>query len=285
MDISKYYARKSDGSYVVHFPNAQGTSLDELNKIFSAFGKVLSVDDRGLCFVRYQHLMDAKTCIESLQNHPFIKILPHKSKQKQNLNTKTRKTNNQNYSGNESCNSQSKDTKTLKSFKKNVDDQKYSESVCSESSCTNSLKSIDNDSRSSRASSLKYFVNKDTKKNKSSCDKSEIPSLISNDQIFMSDNGYSTLNGIAVPAQEVIVANVHPKFGIHYILHLFEKYNPISASFMTIIPKTKIRYCHVYFQTPEEALAVEKEFDMQVLHGNNLIVLRSQKLMQDILVI
>ncbi|XP_043254367.1 uncharacterized protein LOC122398507 [Colletes gigas] len=279
MDVSKYYSRRNDGSYVVHFPNSEGTSLDEINKIFSAFGKVLSIDDRGLCFVRYQHLMDAKTCVESLQNHPFIKILPHKnkisteSKQKQNLNKKTK----------ESCKSQLKNTMTSKSFKKDVDDQKYSESVCSENSCTNSLKSIDNDNHSSRTSPLKHFVNKDTKRNKSSRDEDEIPSLISNDQIFMSDNECSTWNGIAVPAHEVIVANVHPKFGIHYILHLFEKYNPISASFMTVVPKAKIRYCHVYFQTPEEALAVEKEFDTQILHGNNLIVLRSQKLMQDIL--
>lgn len=83
--------------------------------------------------------------------------------------------------------------------------------------------------------------------------------------------------------QEVIVANIHTNYGVHYILHLFEKHGPISATLVKTIHKTDIRYCFVYFINTEDALAIEKEFDNFVLSGRNLIVLRKSQLNKVIL--
>lgn len=88
----------------------------------------------------------------------------------------------------------------------------------------------------------------------------------------------NTLHKSVVIMQEVIVANIHVNYGVHYILHLFEKYNPISATLVKTIFKTDIRYCSVYFMNTENALATEKEFDNFALSGRNLIVLRKSQL-------
>lgn len=77
-----------------------------------------------------------------------------------------------------------------------------------------------------------------------------------------------------ITMQEVIVANIHMNYGVHYILHLFEKHSPISATLIKTIHKTDIRYCFVYFINTKDASAIEKEFDNFALSGRNLIVLR-----------
>ncbi|XP_012542609.1 uncharacterized protein LOC105840269 [Monomorium pharaonis] len=86
-----------------------------------------------------------------------------------------------------------------------------------------------------------------------------------------------------IPMQELIVANIHMNYGIHYILHLFEKYSPISATLIKTNEKTNVRYCHVYFKTIQDADAVEEEFDNFNLSGKNLIVLRKSRLIDETL--
>lgn len=99
--------------------------------------------------------------------------------------------------------------------------------------------------------------------------------------LIYSANSHLT-NSEIIPAQNVIVANVHEDCSIHYILHLFEKYEPIAVSLMRTIPQVFIRYCHVYFKTPEQALAIEKKYDKFVISGKSLIVLRNHKLIDEI---
>lgn len=99
--------------------------------------------------------------------------------------------------------------------------------------------------------------------------------------LIYSVNSHLT-NSKIIPAQNVIVANVHEDCSIHYILHLFERYEPIAVSLMRTIPKFFIRYCHVYFKTPEQALAIEKKYDKFVISGKSLIVLRNHKLIDEI---
>jgi len=86
---------------------------------------------------------------------------------------------------------------------------------------------------------------------------------------------------VFIPMQEIIVANIHSKYGVHYILHLFEKYSPISATLVKTIPETDIRYCHVYFKSAQDAEAVEEVFDNFDLFGKNLIVLRKSRLLDE----
>jgi len=86
---------------------------------------------------------------------------------------------------------------------------------------------------------------------------------------------------VFIPMQEIIVANIHSKYGVHYILHLFEKYSPISATLVKTIPETNLRYCHIYFKSAQDAEAVEEEFDNFDLFGKNLIVLRKSRLLDE----
>lgn len=82
----------------------------------------------------------------------------------------------------------------------------------------------------------------------------------------------------SVTMQEVIVANIDVNYSVHYILHLFEKHSPISATLVKTISKTDIRYCLVYFMNVDDALAIEEKFDNYVLSGRNLVVLRTSQL-------
>lgn len=86
---------------------------------------------------------------------------------------------------------------------------------------------------------------------------------------------------VYIPMQEIIVANININYGIHYILHLFEKHNPISATLVKTIPETNIRYCHVYFKSMQDAVTVEEEFDNFDLSGKNLVVLRKSRLIDE----
>lgn len=120
----------------------------------------------------------------------------------------------------------------------------------------------------------------------------KVPALISdtetksNEFDTMSDHSLSngtrnSLSKTIVPMQEIIVANIHSNYGVHYILHLFEKHRPISATLVKTIPEKDIRYCHIYFKTMQDAIAVEEEFDNLILCGKNLIVLRNSRLIDE----
>ncbi|XP_024893139.1 probable WRKY transcription factor protein 1 [Temnothorax curvispinosus] len=113
-----------------------------------------------------------------------------------------------------------------------------------------------------------------------------IPALISDTETKLNESDTMhchMLSGTARNAlpelyQEIIVANIHTNYGVHYILHLFEKYGPISATLVKTIPENDLRYCHVFFKTVQDAVAVEKEFDNFHLAGKNLIVLQRSRL-------
>ncbi|XP_076161256.1 uncharacterized protein LOC143143647 [Ptiloglossa arizonensis] len=281
MNAERYYVKKNDGSYAIHFPNCKGTSIHELEKLFSTFGKVLSIENRGkshgLCFVRYQNIEDVERCLDSLQNHQDIRILPQKFKSTTGSNIKAHPLNHS-FQG-QALDDQSKDAKTCKSGEcTKLYNQGDNRSISSDCSNTSSARNADIENLTHKSPFPKHLVENTFEK---SFDANEIPSLIYNDEKSTSISGFRTLIEAIIPAQEIIVANVHPNLGIHYILHLLEKYNPISVSLMMTIPRTGIRYCHVYFKTFEEALAAEREFDTHNLSGNNLIVLRSQKLMKE----
>ncbi|KYQ46723.1 hypothetical protein ALC60_14244 [Trachymyrmex zeteki] len=120
----------------------------------------------------------------------------------------------------------------------------------------------------------------------------KMPMLVSdaemkpNESDVMSDSSLSneTRNSskiVYIPMQDIIVANIHKNYGVHYILHLFEKYSPVSATVVKTISKNNIRYCHIYFKTVQDAIAVEEEFDNFDLLGKNLIVLRESRLINE----
>jgi len=121
---------------------------------------------------------------------------------------------------------------------------------------------------------------------------SKIPNLINNTEMEHEDFGTTSNCSLLadlrnasskifiMPMQEVIVANIHANYGMHYILHLFGKFNPVAATSVKTISETNIRYCHVYFETVQNAMAVEKEFDNFFLSGKNLIVLRKLQLIE-----
>lgn len=85
-----------------------------------------------------------------------------------------------------------------------------------------------------------------------------------------------------IPAEEVIVANVHEGVSELYILYLLEEFEPISITEMKIIPEKGIRYCSVYFKSTADAIAVERQFDNFDLSGNNLIVRTPQLLISEV---
>ena len=321
MEYDKYYDLKQDGAYVIHFPNNAGLSVSDIEKQFSAFGNVLSVDNRGqpfgLCFIKYNTLEDSIRCIEGFQNHAQIKILPHKKKLQMNsanrrlsmqdkviLNQSLSKDMNKSIFAKKrySYDHRDKSCEPRPLFGSN-DNAFQNNTVDNESCSDNSI--ISSRRSSTKTSSLRQFVKQktlqktasstslsscaaedNTKRREQIIYQNEIPPLVCTEQRRTECNKrFSMLTSGIIPAEEVIVANIHPSIGIHYILHLFEKYNPISVSLMMTIPKTGIKYCHVYFKSSTEAVATETEFDMCLLRGNNLIVLRSQKLTQEALLL
>lgn len=328
MDHEKYYDRKSDGSYVIHFLNKKKLNLQEVNEKFSAFGKVLSVNDNGkaneLCFIKYGTVEDAIKCIDGFKNDRSIKILPHIHKIK-NTNGKRlscnnttgkishsrkKKTSNQDSSRHSSEKSnvisnflpikQFQDTETdcqsganiSKSLSSNsnfnndkVDDKdSVGHSPPKQISSSKHISKYINLQRIASNSSISLGVtNRNVKESKKMCDETEIPALMPIDKKYRTQKAKDILSSSRViPAKEVIVANVNPSLSIHYILHLFDKYNPIAVSSMMLVPKTGISYCHVYYETYSEAYAAMKEFDMYQLHGRKLIVLTTSELMKEI---
>uniref|UniRef100_A0A6V7HYF5 RRM domain-containing protein n=1 Tax=Bracon brevicornis TaxID=1563983 RepID=A0A6V7HYF5_9HYME len=84
----------------------------------------------------------------------------------------------------------------------------------------------------------------------------------------------------AVPAREVIVANIPEMCPLQFIIDLFEKYQPICMTDIAVLPPHNLRYCVVYFKSSEDTEAVEKIFDRTKIFGKRLIVLRSESLLE-----
>lgn len=321
MDHQKYYHKRQDGSYSVHFANNNGLSLEEVRQIFSQYGYCLSVDNRGsefgLCFIRYKTLEEVQRCLDGIKRNPTISILPQKNKINSNGVTKKtyNKTDNVKHVPESSTKSESDSNKKQSSSKigsgiLNFLEQRRSNRIKHDDTHSESFSDIsslsfrrsiigDNEhfktdkdatgfTQFEKPESLVNSTFKPSSSNKFNriFNTDEIPDLVSAEQKSPALSTFSSQSSKMakykiIPAQHVIVANVHQKFGIHYILHLFEKHNPISVSLMKTTPVTNIRYCHVYFKMSQEAAATEKEFDNFPLCGNNLIVLTQERLIEE----
>lgn len=326
MEYEKYYDKRING-YVIHFPNNKGLSLQEITQMFSAFGKIVSVNNRGksngLCFVKYETVDDAKKCIDGFRNNSSIKILPHKMKNNI-IDTNT------NIEASKDVDTDAQDKRMFKQniYKNNSEEnnhfttyllstkQSQNMQIDNQSNCNLSDSSskdnfnddVDVDGKNKtnhhspipilsleqriRLKNLKKFAsntsissaitNNTSRELEDISDETNIPALVHIDQKYEMHNINIIPSVKIIPAYEVIVANIHSSLTIHYILHLFEKFNPISISLMMRLPKTNMLYCHVYFKTYEDAYATMKQFDMYNIHGKKLIVLTSNKLMEEI---
>lgn len=295
MDDSLFYDVRSDGYFCVHFANKRALSVNEIKEFFSQFGEVMYVncagDEHGFRFVTMRNEEDVKQCIAALRNHEFIKVLPKRHKvqetngaRKQDGNIKQSRKNPKNGQFNSQNQKQNEDLNV--SY---VDDGSWeTNSVTSSRPLeTNSIQNVLSEfSKIRKSCGTQNALRHERVENKLvGDDRDRMPELISIDG-SVPPNLHTSINGTfsrpkTIPAHEVIVANIHLNLGVHYILHLFEKYDPICVTLMKTISPYNIRYCRVYFKTSQEALATEREFDRLVLCGMNLIVLRPQRLIEE----
>ncbi|KAM0731068.1 hypothetical protein ACS0PU_002552 [Formica fusca] len=347
IDYEKYYKIVKDGNYVIHFVNKKELSLEEIRKLFSSYGNVISVNAsgnkiNGLVFVKYETLEETITCLEGLQNNHVICILPQKDKigdtmkktdQRNSYHWQPTETQDSFQETSKQLNSNSNYDKTFSEVQEklihnttfdqdrfdntnnntnDIDSRSSNYGYKSVTAITDSDSLISNEQRSlSRQKSsincevsdydqeqqqknkFHSFTKQDTNTymNKDISDK--IPALISDTEIkqkefdamsnssSQSGNKNALSNVMIIPMQEIIVANIHANYDVHYILHLFKKYNPISATLVETILETNIRYCRVYFKTIQDAVTIEEEFDNFDLFGKNLIVLRIPQLIEE----
>ncbi|CAK9812837.1 hypothetical protein ANTQUA_LOCUS7420 [Anthophora quadrimaculata] len=260
MNYTQYCDEKSDGSYLLHFNNSKGLSIPDVKKMFSTFGKVLTVYNRGqthgLCFVICASFEDAKHCIDGFKSGKDIRILPHKYKtEAANMKHKAKKYDKKNT---QDC----KETSSPYNSKdENFGFMKLSNNHSQRFASNSSISTMHSDTSTTKCENM--------------FDGSSIPALMP-----INDTLKTSSSVKVIPAETVIVANIHPGLSVHYILHLFQKYNPISVSVMMMTPTSKIRYCHVYYKTLDEACATMEKFDAYCLHGRNLIVLTKEKLIE-----
>ncbi|XP_011641305.1 uncharacterized protein LOC105429814 [Pogonomyrmex barbatus] len=354
IDYEKYYRIGKDGTFSVHFP-AKGLEIDQVKEMFSYYGKVLSVQPRGvnngLMLVKYKTEEEVNRCIDGLWNSKMINILPQKDK----INDERKKSDNLNPWQEAKVDTSERHPSSInKEFNSNIHNKKslgikempiYNHTKTSEENLWDNTDNFsDTGSRSSRQdyksdtnkhhtgsymSSNKYSFMKsnsihngiqnseceireeqqriqpcsskytntviNTSENAQINTNDKIPMLIadtemkSKDLDAMSDS--SSSNGIRnfsskisiIPMQEIIVANIPEEYGVHYILHLIEKYSPISATFVKTISESNIRYCRVYLKNIQDAISIEEEFDNFDLAGKSLIVLRKSRLIDEII--
>ncbi|XP_076646615.1 uncharacterized protein LOC143355572 [Halictus rubicundus] len=275
MNYEHYYDRRND-SYVIHFPNFDGISEDELKKMFSVYGPATikgSGGQFGLYFVRYKNLEDTINCLNGFKGHKSIKILPHKRKVNNKSENKNDSNNKRNPGKTGLINlSNSEETIQKQSGYDNVVskiDSDCDTSIGSTSSLPQQLKMLQMNKRRSEISISSEIADQTTKTMESTFNEDEIPSLV-----------YRNKKTI-VPAQEVIIANIDPSVELKEILTLFKDYHPIATTFIKQVPDSGIRYIHAYFTTVSDALAIEKKFDKYLLREHILIVLRPEMLAKE----
>lgn len=348
IDYEKYCKIAKDGTYILHFANKKEFSIEEIKKLFSPYGYILSVyanEDKvnGLVFVRYKTLQEAEACLEGFQNSDVISILPQKDKiNGQNTIKKSQRSPNQsaeisdtfqgtcntgkqlhsNYdnefskaeeksinntisnenNGFDNANNFVETSRTSSHSYKSVNATAYSDSLITNKQHlqSSSQQNINHEefkirdyNQGQQLKDKSYFSTKpDANTYVNTTIYNEIPALISDTEIkqkefdSISDGSLQagTKNAskvINIPMQEIIVANIHSNYDAPYILHLFKKYNPIAATLAERHEGINIRYCHIYFKTKQDAVAIEEEFDNFYLSGKNLIVLRTSRLKEE----
>ncbi|XP_017877472.1 uncharacterized protein LOC108623461 [Ceratina calcarata] len=288
MDLEKFYDEK-DGAYLIHFANNGRLSLSEINEKFSTYGKVLSIKDRGqpygLIFIRYENLNDTLNAITGCLADKSIHILPHKtkSKKKEDGTLNIQRTSFEN--NEQQCNNDINTFKwnsTVNKIYRDIKRRSINISSQTRSLLLDPWESKNLQVMSNSNSSTWSLTTNDHTKGIPQFDTTKMPALISNDEKYKVHRTHpsSQKNVTIVLAHEIIVANIPHNVNVHYILHLFNKYDPLSASLIKTTPKTGIRYCHVYYETQEQADAIVKEFDSYSLFNTKLIVVTPCQLME-----
>lgn len=300
------------GTYCILFKNNKGLEITDITEIFSEFGTISSIktggDKTGYHFIRYKHLNEAVGAVEGLKNHPLIRLAYHSPKNQNGTNGAIPKKK-INFKGKFSQNSTKKSQDDQNQTFDKSEDSMW-DSVRLKSEETNLNKSMDSDqvSISSRVSMRNHNVgfNKNHSRGGSRSNRSNdtqhnvenniseyhqgnskkfntnSPKLSESDGHFHSDLNINHLQEQnTVLAEEVVVANLHSNVTAAYILHVFEKYEPIAVTKIKTVPKSKYRFCHVYFKTREIAMKAEDEYDETALFGQKLIVLRPNRLIDE----
>lgn len=305
------WSRDENGIFWLVFPNKHALPKDEINKIFSLFGTVNTItqagDERGFRFVSYGSMEEVECAVRSLKTHPLINLIPHRPKNRHNKTAQSpstpneensnvifstnqvntnffqRKRNNGSINVNQFSNTRDsifcqefnsvEDNRSVHSNdarNKSSNFQTTNKSIGGSASSLNSLNrsgKIDARGNLSNSFDLRFHTNDSVS--------IDIPDLVTKDNIKIESHkpNIEILN-----AEEVIVANIHDDYGPAYILHLFDDFEPLSISYIKSSPNNCIRYCHVYFTTANDSVAVEKKFDKYNLDGKNLVVFRINKL-------
>lgn len=293
------------GGFCLVFQNSHGLQMAEINKTFSQYGQVCDIRNVGFImsyhFVTYQKLKQAERAVEGLKNHPKIKLAYHtKGKKNDNFNDDdSTKMNNRERKDSTKSDFQFK-SNNLKKFNKNPSPKHKSEQK--ESGHSNFLikknydevssdKLLNNGSSKNRESNSeveRYFHSRMNNKNKSLSPASSIHSnnVLSvshynsiDDRLpdLVTSNGRKYGQKKVLPSVELVFANIHEKFGIYYMLHLLEAYDPIAIS--SIHPTQ--RYCLVYLKSTGVAEEVERAYDGKFLCGRKLLVLPTKKLIEE----
>ncbi|KAK2584118.1 hypothetical protein KPH14_006559 [Odynerus spinipes] len=300
MDINLYYECNRN-YYTVHFANKNDLSHETILQLFSQYGNVLSVNvagdkrERSKLKNKTDNNKDTKDDDKDRKSNN-----KNKKGYYRNKNDNYKKGKNQGGTSEEESKRNSRSNRTSSNNNEKQADKNtlsWNEQNCDKDSINDisskaSIRTLSN-SRQLDTTPVQHALNAEFRKRLDSycrngsynspthSEKSfwknnvknddEVPGLINTNTSVCSESvksldqissiAHSTIETKIIPAQHVVVANVHKDFGIHYILHLFEKYDPIAISLMRTVPKTFIRYCHVYFKTPQQALAIEKKFD------------------------
>ncbi|KAG7201987.1 hypothetical protein KM043_004679 [Ampulex compressa] len=313
MDYSKFYNIRDDGTYRVHFANKKGLSKENIMEVFSLYGTVLSIDAKGdqygLRFVRYKTLQETVNCLKGLQDNQQIRLLPEKFKNNANNSKESSRNLAQQEILQDSCNRKNKEKQSNLNMIRNshlfstntnvIEDDKVSETTKSRYSWCNSESGFIRSNKSNKEDRITRLIKLQELRGVTAdsfgppveADKFQDCKEIINNHVSNLKNisvsstcsSASSLERVVLPVFEVIVANVHSDFGVHYVMYLLEEYDPISVSLMQTIPETKIRYCRVYFKSGQEAVDARQKFDNFNLAGRKLIVSTPTRLMEEAL--
>lgn len=248
MDAEKYIKREFNGFYTLLFPNHSLLSKEQIEGLFSEFGRVKNVkmtgDERGHRFVQYGNLDEARWAVEGLRKHPQIELRVHRlTKGKMNRD----KSSTASALSRRMLNNGRTDSEM--EFSDALSERSSSSSGVSSASKVETLSSAERNGRC--FSVLRANMIGDTNENEPR----------------------------ELEAYDVVVANMPECFGEAYFLHLFEKYEPLAISRIQVVLGSDLRYCYVYFKKHGEAIEVQRRFDRYSLSGMNLIVMRPGNLM------